>query len=308
MTKRADHPSGRTPALVPIPSKISGRLLVLVAALMWSSCGLFAKSPIFADWGPDVRGPMLAFWRAAFAALVLAPLIRRPRWRPGLVPLTAAFTGMNLTYLTAMTLTTAANAIWLQSTAPLWVFLIGSVFLREPVIGRDLVPLGFGLAGVGIILLFEVQGQARTGVAMGLTAGVCYGGVVICLRRLRDENPAWLIALNHAVAAIVLLPWIVYHGCWTSLVQLAVLAAFGAFQMAIPYILLLRALHTIGSQEAVAIGLVEPVLTPVWVYLAWGERPAWWTLVGASLILAGLALRYTVFDRRRGCLTATPPL
>ena len=188
------------------------------------------------------------------------------------------------------------------------MFLIGSLFLREPVIRRDLVPLGFGLAGVGMILLFEVQGQAQTGVAMGLMAGVCYAGVVICLRRMRDEDPAWLIALNHAVAAIVLLPWIVHQGCWPSLVQLAVLAAFGAIQMAIPYILLLRALRTISSQEAVAIGLVEPVLTPVWVYLAWGEAPAWWTILGASLILAGLTLRYTVFSRRRGCLLAAPPL
>jgi drug/metabolite transporter, DME family len=298
MIENADCPPGTTPANVRIPSKLTGRLLILAAALMWSTSGLFAKAPLFTDWAPDVRGPLLAFWRATFAALALAPLIRRPRWRLGLMPLAVAFTGMNIAYLTAMTLTTAANAIWLQSTAPWWVFLIGILLLREPVDRRDLAPLGFGFVGVGLILLFEIQGQARTGVAMGVAAGICYAGVVVCLRRMRHENPAWLIALNHAVAAIVLLPWIVHQGCWPSMAQLAVLAGFGIIQMAIPYVLLLRGLRSIGSQEAVAIGLVEPVLMPLWVYLVWGEAPAWWTIVGASLILIGLLLRYGVLAFR----------
>ena len=83
-----------------------------------------------------------------------------PRWRPACVPLTVAFTAMNITYLSALALTTAANAIWLQSTAPWWVFLIGVLLLREPVDRRNLIPLVFGFVGVSTILLFEVQGQA----------------------------------------------------------------------------------------------------------------------------------------------------
>jgi len=125
-----------------------------------------------------------------------------------------------------------------------------------------------------------------------VAAGVCYGGVVVCLRRLRGENPAWLIALNHAVAAAVLLPWVIYLNVWPSPAQLAVLAAFGVIKMAIPYIMLIRGLRSISSQEAVAIGLVEPVLMPLWVYIVWSETPAWWTLLGALFILTGLALRY----------------
>jgi drug/metabolite transporter, DME family len=276
-------------------NKSTGRMLVLAAALMWSSCGLFAKSPLFLDWPAESRGLLLAFWRAALAALVLLPFVRRPRWRPGLPVVAAAFTGMNVTYLSAMTLTTAANAIWLQSTAPLWVFIIGTVVFAEPIVRRDLVPLAFGIAGIGLILFYELPGQARAGAILGVLAGVCYGGVLIGMRRLRDENAVWLIAVNHAAAAVILLPWAVYQGRWPSPVQLLVLAAFGAFQMAIPYLLLVRALRSISSQEAAAIGLLEPVLTPVWVYLAWGEQPAWWTLAGASLILIGLMLRYVVW-------------
>jgi drug/metabolite transporter (DMT)-like permease len=277
-----------------------GRLAMVVAAVMWSSSGLFAKAPLFDDWPTVYQGTMMAFWRSAFAAMVLLPTIRRPRWNPYLVPLTICFTAMNVTYLTAMTRSTAANAIWLQSTAPWWVFLISVVLLREPILRRDLIPLVFGLLGVGTILVFEIQGQARLGVLCGVAAGVSYAWVVIFMRRLSAENPAWLVALNHSVAALVLLPWIAYLGRWPSATQLLVLAAFGAFQMAIPYLLLIRALRSISSQEAVAIGLIEPVLVPAWAFLVRGEEPAPWTFAGAVLILVGLLLRYLVWPQMAG--------
>ena len=75
--------------------KSAGRLLILAAAVMWSTSGLFAKAPLFADWplhlaGWPVRGPLLAFWRAVFAALILWPFVRRPRWTPKLLPMLLA--------------------------------------------------------------------------------------------------------------------------------------------------------------------------------------------------------------------------
>lgn len=284
------------PSRPPLPSKLLGRLSVLGAAVLWSSCGLFAKWPIFDAWPDSSRGVLLAFWRAVFAAMFLLPTVRRPGWRAGLVPLAIAFTLMSVTYLTAMSQTTAANAIWLQSTSPWWVFLFSVVLFREPIVRRDLIPLGFGVLGVGTILLFEVQGQARFGVACGLAAGVSYAAVVVSMRHLRRENSPWLVALCHGVAAIVLLPWVVQLQHWPSLPQLAALAGFGIFQMAIPYLLLIRGLRAISSQEAVAIGMIEPILLPFWAYAIRGEVPAWWTIVGAGLILVGLLLRYVAWE------------
>ncbi len=273
-----------------------GRLYVVGAALLWSSSGFFAKNHIFDVWDEDVRGTLLAFWRALFAAAILLPTVRRPRWRIGLAPLVACFAVMSISYLTAMTKTTAANAIWLQSTAPWWVFLLSVVLFREPVVWRDLIPLGFGVLGVGTILFYEVQGTKVFGVLCGLAAGISYAGVVVSLRRLRDENSSWLVALNHGVAALVLLPWMLYLARWPSWEQLALLAAFGVFQMAIPYLMLIRGLRAISSQEAVAFGMLEPILIPIWTFLIWDETPERWTIVGASLILTGLVLRYVVWE------------
>jgi len=271
-----------------------GRLLVAVAAILWSSSGLFAKATTFAVWPVDSRGILLAFWRAAFAGLLLLPAVRRPQWDVRLVPLCAAFAVMNVTYLSAMTLTTAANAIWLQSTAPWWVLLVGVLVLGEAFPRSDKVPLLVGGLGLAIILWFELQGQGRTGILCGLVSGFSYAGVVLSLRALRGLDTVWIVAVAHLVTAALIFPVVVYLDTWPTMRQLPVLAGFGVLQMALPYVLFARGLRSITSQEATVIGLLEPVLLPVWVYLAWDEVPAPWTIVGGGLILAGLVLRYGV--------------
>ena len=268
------------------------RLCIVLAAVLWSTSGFFAKSTWFADWPTADRGLVLAFWRALFAGIVLLPAVRRPRFRPALVPMPLCFAAMNVTYLGAMTLTTAANAIWLQSTAPFWVLLFGAFFLAERFDRRNRLPLLLAFVGIAIILYFELQGQAQAGVVRGLMAGACYAGVVIFLRRLNGEDSAWLVAINHLVAAGLMFPFMLRLGLWPSPMQLGILAGFGTLQMAIPYLLFAHGLRRVTGPEATAIGLLEPILLPCWVLLAWGERPAPWTLVGGGLILAGLIIRY----------------
>ena len=284
-------------------SKLAGRLLVVVAALMWSSSGVFARWPGFEVWPEIERGALLAFWRAFFAGLVLMPSVRRPRFDRLLVPMVISFAIMNVSYLTAMILTTPANAIWLQNAAPWWVFLISVLLFREPVERRDLVPLVFGMLGVGTILCFELSyasSQSVVGIGCGVLSGIFFAAVIVLMGRLSKENSAWLVVVNHAVAAAIMLPWVIYLGRWPSIEQLAVLSVFGALQMAVPYVLFTRALRSISAQEAVAIALIEPVLMPVWALLVWGIKASWWTLIGAALILTGLLLRYAFWDLLAG--------
>ncbi len=290
------------------PAPLGGRGLLVLAAVMWSTSGFFAKAPIFDDWpvvveGYAVRGPVLAFWRALFASMVLLPLIKRPRWTPRLIPAVLIFAAMNVTYLSAMTQTTAANAIWLQNTAPAWVFVASVGFLGEPVQRRDVLLLLFAVAGIGLILCFELQGQSLPGVVYGLLGGFTYAGVVLSLRWLRDEDPAWLIALNHLVTAAILLPYVVVQQTWPTPTQTAFLCAFGMLQMGIPYWLFARAVQSVSSQEAAGIVLLEPLLVPIWVFVAWRNAPSyqppdWWTIVGGGLILTGLVIRFLSLKRR----------
>ncbi|MDP7019480.1 MAG: EamA family transporter [Pirellulaceae bacterium] len=277
-----------------------GRALVVAAALMWSTAGMFAKAPHLAGW----PGPSLAFWRAVFASAVLLPLVRQPRWSWKMAPMVVCFVAMNYTFLTAMTKTEAANAIWLQNTAPIWVFLVSVFLFREPLHPRDIPMAICGAIGVGVILAFETRNANLEGIVYGLLAAFTYAGVVLSLRRLREYQSSWLIALNHLATAVVLAP-LVYADFqesggatgWPHGVQWPLLAGFGILQMGLPYVLFARGLKRIPGHEASGIVLLEPTLTPLWVFLAWSwapgyESPRWWTLVGGGLILLGLAFRY----------------
>ncbi|HTN74387.1 MAG TPA: EamA family transporter, partial [Pirellulaceae bacterium] len=263
-----------------------GRLLVVAAAILWSTSGFFAKANTFA--GVDESGaalwpgPLLAFWRAVFASLILLPLVRRPAWSPWLVPMVLCFVAMNWTYITALKEGLAATAIWLQSTSPVWVLLIGVMFLGEKFHARDGLLLTFGIGGVAVILFYELQSPRPTAVICGLTSGALYAGVVTCLRQLRTMDAFWMIALNHIVTAVCLAPYAVVATQWPAGEQWVYLAAFGILQMGIPYVLFSRGLRSLAGHEATGIGLIEPVLVPVWTYLAWGERVTWPIVIGGA--------------------------
>lgn len=278
-------------------STYRGRWMVVAAALLWSTSGFFAKAPWFGAWPIESRGLMLAFWRALFATIVLLPMVRRPTWTWRLVPMLAAFVLMNITYLTAMTRTTAANAIWLQNTAPLWVFFVGVLCFKEPVHRLDVVRLVLGGAGIVLILAHELPRANVSGTMFGLASGVTYAGIVLSLRSLRDIDAGFLVAINHFATVVVLLPVVWINGTWPTGGQWPALTLFGMLQMGIPYLLFARGIQHVASHEAAGIALLEPIFVPVWVFLAWHHHPSydppkWWTLAGGALILAGLSIRY----------------
>ena len=132
-----------------------------------------------------------------------------------------------------------------------------------------------GLAGATLILLFELRGSAVPGVILGVLGGVTYAGVVLSIRVLRKEDAAWLIVLNHLVTVICFAPFIIGSGQYPNQQQFLLLAGFGIIQMGLPYLLFAWALRRISGHQASAIILLEPILTPLWVYLAWGGLPSY---------------------------------
>ena len=255
-------------------------------------------------WPETLRLAILspAFWRALFGGLVLVPLIRRPKWDWRLVPATLCFAVMNLSFLQALTRTTGANAIWLQYTAPIWVFFVGVFWLGEKATRRDVWMLLCGMLGVATILVFETQLAVRSGgdvsgIVWGLVSGAGFAAVVLTARAMRRADAAWLMALNHLTTAAMMLPYVIATDLWPSMSQLAWLAAFGSLQMGLPYILFTRGLRHIAAHEASVIALLEPLLVPLWVFVAWHHSPmyrapSWWTFVGGGLIFVGLFIRY----------------
>ena len=131
-------------------SATRGRWLLVAAAVLWSTTSLFVKVEALRD----IPGPTLAALRALFAAVCLVPFVRvsTVRWRVGLLPMATAFAAMNVLFLTAMTLTTAAAAVFLQYTATPWSFLLGLVILGETWRRGNVVAVGLAMAGIAIII------------------------------------------------------------------------------------------------------------------------------------------------------------
>ena len=280
-----------------------GRLCIVVAALFWSTSGAFTKV-LTRDTGfglnqPAVAPLQIAFFRVLFAGLVLVPLLR-PRdlgFKPAMLPMMACFALMNATFVSALALGTAANAILLQYTAPMWMFLASVWWLGEKADYRSLATVLIGLAGIAVIVLGGWHGGELSVIGLGLVSGLTYGGVVICLRVLRTSSAIWLTVLNHLFSALVLVPFI-YHLDLPTGPQLLWLFAYGAGQMAVPYWLMARGVRSVSAQEAGAITLLEPLLNPVWAFLISGERPTEFTLVGGAFILSALVYRYWPGSRR----------
>jgi hypothetical protein len=268
------------------PTIAAARLLVIAAAVLWSTSGFFVKAPYFQDGaeGPW-PGPVLAFWRAAFACIVLLPLVRRPPWSWKLIPTAATFALLNYTYLTAPT-GEAASAMWRNAPRSLGADR-GRVCVRVKAGWRRLL-LAFGRSAWESFWSVNSAGRPSNR-CCGAASGVFYAGWCCrcgmrAMSRLagfrqscHDGGWCWPFCFRNALP---------------SGIQWLLLAGLGMVQMGLPYVFFARGLRTIPGHEAAGIGLTEPILVPIWVYLAWGDQPAVWTLVGGGFILAGLAVRY----------------
>jgi drug/metabolite transporter (DMT)-like permease len=284
------------------------RLLVVVAALLWSTSGFYAKAPWFDDWPIENRGVALTFWRAVFAAITVLPFVRRPEFRPAMVPMSLAFVAMTYSFLVAMVRGSETTTIWLQYVGPAWVALAGWMGMGDRPRRSDWVMVGLSLIGISVIVLMEARvthESLLTGpVGLALFSGLMYAVVMLSIRHLRGVDVAWIGLVNHVVSIVCLWPMVVgkmplpHGGQWIAL------ACLGAVQLAIPYMIFAWAVREVESNEASLITLLEPIAVPIWTFLAWRnystyEYPRWWTLVGAALIASGFIWRYGLARRSK---------
>jgi drug/metabolite transporter, DME family len=293
---------------------LNGRLCIVLAAVLWSTGGAFTKvltQDTFAHLNDpplatlEVGGYQLpvqiACYRALFAGLVLLPILRRRdiAFRPPMIWMALSFAAMNALFVTAMALGTSANAILLQYSAPLWMYLAAIFLLGERADWRGTIALAMGLAGIAIIVVGGWQDGDPTIIMTALGSGFAYAGVLLGLRVLRGLSSRWLTVWNHLLSGLVLLPLVVALRPPT-LLQFIVLFFYGSLQMGLAYWLVARGLRVVSSQEAGTITLLEPILNPIWAYLVspQTEVPSTATWIGGAVILGALAWRY--WPRKKG--------
>lgn len=276
----------------------AARLFILLAAVGWSLSGMFRRlldTPLIGLDQPRLTDLQIASARALFAGLFLLPFLRRAdlSYSPKMAWTAASFAVMNATFIAAIGTGRSGSAVLLQYTAPLWVYLAGIWVMGEKPQRRGTVALALGLAGVALIAWGGWEEENLLPIALGLTSGLFFAGVIVGLRAQRDASAVWLTVVNHLAGGLLLLPWAL-GGPVPTWPQLGLLLAFGVVQMGLPYVLMARGLRHVSPNEAATLTLLEPILNPVWAYLVAPrrERPDLWLALGGACVLGALAYRY----------------
>jgi drug/metabolite transporter, DME family len=271
------------------------RLQVLGAALLFSTGGAAIKGTTLTAW--QVAGARSLI--AAVALMIVLPQARRHwRARSWLIGLVYALT--LVTFVTANKLTTAANAIFLQSTAPLYILLIAPWALRERVRAEDVVFMLAMASGLALFFVGE-QPAARTapnpfaGNVIATLSGVVWAFTVMGLRWVGSRDPAATlntVVIGNLWAFVICLP-----SAWpmtdVTSIDWAVLLWLGVFQIGLAYVLLSKGVTQVTALEASLLLLAEPVLNPIWAWAIHGETVAAWSIAGGAIILGATAVRTT---------------
>jgi drug/metabolite transporter (DMT)-like permease len=270
-----------------------GTLATVLAALVWSTGGLFIKLL------PQDAFTIL-FYRSVYAMLVFGLVYRRAIWATNarMWWTSAIYAGLLLTFVLATKLTTAANAIFLQYTGTAWVLLLEPLLFRIPLRRINVLTVVCSFLGMGLFLLEDVDLSGGWGMAIAAVSGLLFAGLVLGQRHNGDRERIAAIFWGNLWVVLIGLPFWWQAPAATG-TEHAMLAFLGIVQIGIGYLLFTYGIQRIPAVDAALITMLEPVLNPIWVFLGYGERPGYWAIVGGTLILLALVGRALVLDRER---------
>lgn len=257
------------------------------AAVLWSTGGLLIK---LVTWNPFA----IAGVRSAIATVVIVLAVRRPRlnFSAAQVACALAYAGTVVLFPAATKYTTAANAILLQYTAPVYIALFGAWFLGERTRLLDWLTILLVLGGMTLFLLDGLKTGDWLGNGLALLSAVSYAAMVLLLRRQKDASPIDSVILGNILAALIGLPFA--FGAMPGAMSWLGLVLLGVFQLALPYLLYVKAVRHVTALEAVLIPVIEPILNPLWVMLWLGEKPSGLALIGGLIVMGAVTARGVV--------------
>ena len=277
-------------------SQASARLQVIAAALLFSIGGAGIKACALTSW-------QIAGFRSGVAALtifILLPACRRGwTWRSVVVGTSYAAT--MVLFVLANKLTTSANTIFLQSSAPLYVLLLGPWLLGERNRASDLVVIVMVVGGLSLFFVGS-EGPIRTAPApflgnlLAMASGGTWAVTIMGMRWLGREEAAGrgsaapAVVLGNLIALLISLPFAL-PVAYARPLDIAIVVGLGTVQIGLAYLFLTQALRTVPAFEAMILLLLEPALNPIWAWLIHGERPGVWPLLGGALILGATGLK-----------------
>ena len=269
----------------PLSDHSKGVLAVVLTALLWSSGGLLIKLI-------SLTSMQLSFFRCLISAIVFAVIFRKKVLKVNkLAILNAVFYATVLTlFVIATKTTTAANAIFLQSTAPIYVLIF------EPIINKTrwerINVITIAVCFIGMILFFtgELSPGHLEGNIVALLAGAAFAAFFLGMRKNDKEYQQSAIFYGNIIVAVICIPFILELET-ISFSDLWMVSFLGVFQIAAAYAIFTYGIKRILAVEASIISMLEPVLNPVWVFFGYGEVPTTYAILGGIIIITAISMR-----------------
>ncbi len=265
---------------------------LLFIAVLWSLNGLFIK---MVDWHPLA----ISSTRSAVAAVTLLLYYRRLHltWSFAQVGGAVAYAGAMITFVVATKLTTSANAILLQYTAPVFIALLSYWFLKERVTKFDWAITAVVMGGMVLFFLDELTAGSLLGNLLAILSGVTFACFNLFMRKQKEGSPVETVILGSILTALIGVPFFFTSGLPVGVYSWPAMSIMGVF-MALSFIIYSNVIKQVRAIEAILVLIIEPMLNPLWVFLILGERPGAWALLGGSIIVGSIVLRGMAATRR----------
>lgn len=259
-------------------------IFLIIASVLWSTGGILIK---LVDWNPVA----IAGTRSFIASLVVLAYLRKPNFTMSKAQIggAIAYAATVILFVTANKLTTSANAILLQYTAPVFVALLGIWILKEKIHWYDWVTILFVFGGMILFFVDDVGVGSMLGNVLAVISGFFLACVTIALRFQKDGSPVETALLGNVFTFIVAIPFI--FRTMPDLKSIYGLILLGVFQLGISYILYALSMKHLTALEAILITVVEPLLNPIWVFLFAGEKPSLYAIFGGIIVLSSVTAR-----------------
>ncbi|MFZ5969555.1 MAG: DMT family transporter [Bacillota bacterium] len=270
-------------------------VFLILASLLWSMGGFFIK---WVQWNPVA----IAGTRSAIAAVMMWIYLRKPRftWSRDQIICAFGYAGTVILFVIANKMTTAANAILLQYTAPIYVAIFGFLVLKERTTKLDWITIAVVVCGMILFFIDEIDMTSFWGNICAIGSGVTFAVVVLFMRKQKDESPTESLLLGNILTALIGIPFMLQTAPASSSSWIGLLL-LGTIQLGLPYILYALAIKSVSALEAVLIPVIEPIVNPIWVFLLIGEVPGKWAFVGGLIVLFAVTIRCVI-------TTINPPL
>lgn len=262
-----------------------GILAVFLTAILWSSGGLFIKLI-------SLNSMQLSFFRCAIAAIVFAVLFRKRVLRFNRLSLfnSLAYSAVLILFVIATKTTTAANAIFLQSTAPIYVLIFEPILTKTKWERINIITIVVCFLGMILFFMGDLTPGDIEGNFAALLAGVAFATFFLGMKKNDPQYGESSIFYGNILVALFCVPFITdMQGI--SLQDFAMVSFLGVFQIAFAYALFSYGLKRIIAVEASIISMFEPVLNPIWVFIGYGEVPSFYAIIGGIIIVTAISAR-----------------